>query len=319
MNYRQLGRSGLKVPPLCLGTATFGAAGNSSWRTGQKQATALVRAAMDRGIFFLDTGSTYGGGESEAVLGHAIRDLPRRDLVLTSKVFFPTNPSPNARGLSRKNILASIDASLAKLGTDHLDIYMIHRWDPETPIEETLAALEVIVTSGRARYLGASSMSAWRLMKALGLQRSGGLSLFICMQNYYNLLYREEEREMQALCVEEGVGMLPWSPLARGLLAGVAANADRLREDRLVTERFDDALDRPVIDALEQVAAARGVPPAQVALAWLMSRPGVIAPVLGITDVAQLDDAIAATGLVLDEAEIAALEAPYRPHPVIGF
>jgi aryl-alcohol dehydrogenase-like predicted oxidoreductase len=318
MQYRRLGNSGLKVPPICVGTATFGANTGHSWRQGKEEAAALVRGAFDRGLYFFDTGSTYGGGESEALLGEAIRGLPRRDLVLTSKVYFPTGSSPNARGLSRKNILASLDASLAKLGTDHLDIYMIHRWDPETPVEETLAALDSIVSSGRARYLGASSMAAWQLMKALMLQRSGGLAPFICMQNYYNLLYREEEREMQQLCVEEGIGMLPWSPLARGLLAGGEANSDRLREDRLVSARFDPDVDRPVLDALERVAAARGVPMAQIALAWLMSRPGVTAPVLGAEQVAQLDEAIAASMLVLDDAEVAQLEAGYRPHQVIG-
>lgn len=318
MTPRALGRSGLKVPPLCLGTASFGAADGVQWRVGPDEAEALVRAAFDRGIYFLDTGSTYGGGQSEVVLGQAIRSLPRHDLVITSKVYFPTGSSPNARGLSRKNILASLDATLAKLGTDHLDIYMIHRWDPETPIEETLAALDTIVRSGRARYLGASSMDAWRLMKALMLQRAGGLAPFIAMQNYYNLLYREEEREMQALCLEEGIGMLPWSPLARGLLAGAGADPDRLREDRLVADRFDPGIDRPVIDALEKVAVRRGVGPAQVALAWLLSRPGVVAPVLGATSIDQLDEAAAATRLVLEEAEIAEIEAPYRPHPVIG-
>jgi 1-deoxyxylulose-5-phosphate synthase len=319
MKIRNLGRSGLKVPPLCIGTATFGAADGVTWRLGQEAATALVRGAFDRGLYFFDTGSTYGNGESEAVLGAAIRDLPRRDLVLTSKVYFPTGTSPNARGLSRKNILASIDATLAKLGTDHLDIYMIHRWDDETPIEETLAALETIVASGRARYLGASSMAAWQLTKALMLQRAGGMCPFVCQQNYYNLLYREEEREMAPLCVAEGVGMLPWSPLARGLLAGAAANGDRLREDRLVAARFDAVIDQPVIDAVERVAAARGASAAQVALAWLMQRPGVTAPVLGVDGLAQLDEAIAACDIALDAEEVAALEAPYRPHPVIGF
>jgi aryl-alcohol dehydrogenase (NADP+) len=303
-----------------LGSASFGATTAQAWRTDAATAGTLVRAAFERGINFFDTGPTYGGGEAERILGPALREAAPRDAyVLASKVYFPTGPGPNDRGLSRKHILASVDASLARLKTDHLDLLLIHRWDAGTPLEETLRTLDGLVRAGKVRYLGASSMSAWRFMKALSLQRALGLEPFVCMQNYYNLMYREEEREMLPLCAEEGVGVTPWSPLARGLLAGAAADASRLQNDRFAHGRFDARIDGPVIERLNALAAARGEAPAQIALAWLLGKPAVVAPVLGFSDVMQIDLACAALTLELTEAEREALEKPYQPHSVIGF
>lgn len=278
-----------------------------------------MRAAWDRGINFFDTGPTYGSGDAETILGSALRDVTSRDsYVLASKVYFPTGPGPNDRGLSRRHILASVAASLRRLDTDYLDLLLIHRWDPNTPLEETLRTLDALVRDGKVRYLGASSMPAWRFMKALSMQRTLGYEPFICMQNYYNLLYREEEREMLPLCLEEGIGVTPWSPLARGLLAGAAADESRLENDPLAQARLISALDAPVIEQLNLLATSRGVPPAQIALAWLLNTPAVVAPVLGFSDVAQIDVACAALNLPLSVEERATLEARYRPHPVIG-
>ncbi len=319
MQYRRLGRSGLVVSRLCVGSASFGANSSQAWRTDPATATEIVRAAFARGVNFFDTGPTYGGGDAEVILGTALRGLGAREAyVVTSKVYFATGPGPNERGLSRKHILASVEGSLRRLQLDYLDLLLIHRWDATTPLEETLETLDGLVRAGKVRYLGASSMSAWRFMKALSLQRALRLAPFICMQNYYNLIYREEEREMLPLCLEEGVGVTPWSPLARGLLAGAAVDVARLAGDPLAQARLVSELDAPVIERLNAIAAARGEPPARVALAWLLGSPAVVAPVLGFSSVEQVDLACASLTLELSPQDRAALEAPYKPHVVIG-
>jgi|HigsolmetaAR201D_1030396.scaffolds.fasta_scaffold01899_11 aryl-alcohol dehydrogenase-like predicted oxidoreductase len=320
MQYRQLGRSGLVVSRLCVGSASFGNCTEQTWRTDRKTAEAIVRKAFDQGINFFDTGPTYGAGEAETILGAALRSAASRDeYVIATKVFFATGPGPNDRGLSRRHMLASVEASLKRLQLEHVDLLLMHRWDPQTPIEETLQTFDLLVRSGKVRYVGASSMSAWRFMKALAMQRSLGYSPFISMQNYYNLIYREEEREMVPLCLEEGVGMTPWSPLARGLLAGSAGDAARLAGDPLARSRFLPELDTPVIAQLNAFAAERGEPPSKLALAWLLGSPGVVSPILGFSDPSQIEVACEALNVVLSADERALLEAPYRPHPVIGF
>lgn len=320
MQYRRLGRSGLVVSRLCLGSASFGATASQPWRTDATTAKSLLAAAIERGIDFFDTGPTYGQGDAEIILGTALREIAARDsYVLASKVYFPTGRGSNERGLSRKHLIASVEGSLRRLGTEYLDLLLMHRWDAGTPIEETLRTLDQLVRDGKVRYLGASSMSAWRFMKALSLQRAAGYEPFVCMQNYYNLIYREEEREMLPLCLEEGIGVTPWSPLARGLLAGAAVDSARLKGDPLTNERFVPELDEEVLARLTSVAAQRGVPPAQIALAWLLGAPAVVSPVLGFADIEQIDIACGALSLTLTAEERAALKACYRPHAVIGF
>jgi aryl-alcohol dehydrogenase (NADP+) len=320
MQYRRLGHSGLVVSRVCVGSASFGAEAAQSWRTDADTATAIVRGAFQRGVNFFDTGPTYGAGDAEKILGAALRDTaPRESYVVTSKVYFPTGPGPNDRGLSRKHILASVEASLRRLGLDYLDLLLIHRWDSATPLEETLQTLDGLVRDGKVRYLGASSMSAWRFMKALSMQRALGLAPFICMQSYYNLIYREEEREMLPLCLEEGIGVTPWSPLARGLLAGTAIDSARLAGDPLTKARLVGELDMPVIERLNAFAAERGEPPARIALAWLLGSPAVIAPVLGFSNVSQVELACASLSLSLSPEDRTTLEELYQPHGVIGF
>ncbi|RYE03788.1 MAG: aldo/keto reductase [Sphingomonadales bacterium] len=314
----RLGRSDLSVPPLILGTASFGDPSAAAWNLGGDAVWPLIRHAFDHGITAFDTGSTYGAGLAETRLGEALFRLGRRaQVTITTKVYFPTGDGPDDRGLSRKHLFSALDTSLKRLRTDHVDMLMIHRWDAETPIEETLAALDEIVRSGRARYIGASSMSAWRMMKALGLQKANGFAPFVAMQGLYNLLYREEEREMIPLCEEEGVGYTAWSPLARGYLAGPQANATRLAQDRFASERFEGDLDAPVLAALDAAVAATGLSHATLALAWLRARNAI--PVIGASSPAEIDVALAAVRTPLDAETIGRLEAPYRPHPVRGF
>ena len=319
MNYRNLGRSGLQVSQLCLGCMSFGVTPRA-WRLGEADSRPFLRRALDAGINFFDTADLYGGGESEEVLGRALTDFASRDdVVIATKLYYPVRPGPNGRGLSRKAIFASIDASLRRLGTDHVDLYQIHRWDEHTPLEETLEALHDVVKAGKARYLGASSMQAWQFCTALHVAERHGWTRFVSMQPHYNLLNREEEREMLPLCRAEGIGVIPWSPLARGRLARhweAASSSDRPRHDQTAARLYDatEAADRAVIDAVGRVAEARGLPRAQVALAWLIQRPGVTAPIVGATRIGHLDDALAAMRLKLESAEMAALEAPYIPH-----
>jgi aryl-alcohol dehydrogenase-like predicted oxidoreductase len=320
MEYAQLGASGLHVSRICLGMMSFGDHSQRAWHLAETEAEVIVRQAVEAGVMFFDTADMYDLGVSEEVTGRLLRRLfaRRDDYVLATKVFFPMGPGPNDGGLSRKHILAAIDASLRRLGTDHVDLYQIHRWDPKTPIEETMSALHEVVRSGKARYLGASSMYAWQFAKA----QQVATTRFVSMQNHYNLVYREEEREMIPLCRDQGVGVIPYSPLARGLLAGTrerggTAQTIRAGNDPLAGEFYVDA-DFDVVDAVREVAGERGLPPAQIALAWLLSRPGVVAPIVGTTRPAHLQDAVAAVKVRLTEEEVTRLEAPYRPHPVLG-
>ncbi|GAA1792478.1 aldo/keto reductase [Planosporangium flavigriseum] len=324
MRYVRLGSTGLKVSRICLGMMSYGTSTWREWVLGQEQAEPIVRRAVEAGINFFDTADMYSLGASEEVTGRLLSALfPKRDdYVLATKVFNPMGPGPNERGLSRKHIMASIDASLRRLGTDHVDLYQIHRFDPETPVEETMEALHDIVRAGKARYVGASSMYAWQFAKMQYTADLKGWTRFVSMQNHYNLVYREEEREMIPFCLDQGVGLIPWSPLARGLLAGTRGRGGEKRTVRANNDEFGDTLytddDFAVVDAVVEVAHERGVKPAQVALAWLLSRPGVAAPIVGATKLQHLEDALGALDLELTDEEIKRLEAPYRPHPIRG-
>jgi 1-deoxyxylulose-5-phosphate synthase len=320
MEYQRLGMTGMKVSRICLGMMSYGNRTQRAWHLDEGDAEPIVRRAVEAGVTFFDTADGYDLGASEEVTGSLLARLfPRRDdYVLATKVFFPMGDGPNDGGLSRKHILQAIDASLRRLGTDHIDLYQIHRWDYDTPIEETMEALHDVVRAGKARYIGASSMFTWQFAKAQRLAPTP----FVSMQNHYNLVYREEEREMIPFCRDQGVGIIPWSPLARGLLAGsrerggsrgtVRSGSDPLADEMYADEDFD------VVDEVRGVAAERGVSPAQVALAWLLGRPGVTAPIVGATKITHLDDAIAAVDLHLTEEETKRLEPRYRPHQVLG-
>jgi aryl-alcohol dehydrogenase-like predicted oxidoreductase len=324
MEYVRLGSTGLKVSRICLGMMSYGDPAERAWFLDEDAAEPIVRRAVEAGVTFYDTADVYSHGVSEEITGRLLGKLfPRRDdYVLATKVYSPVGPGPNDRGLSRKHVLASIDGSLSRLGVDYVDLYQIHRWDQETPIEETMAALHEVVRSGKARYLGASSMYAWQFAKAQHAAERAGTSRFVSMQNYYNLVYREEEREMIPLCLDQGVGLIPWSPLARGLLAGSKDRGGQRHTVRAGSDRFGETLydedDFDVVDVVRAVAGQRGLPAAQVALAWLLAKPAVSAPIVGATKLAHLDDAIAALEVALSEEEVAQLEAPYRPHPVRG-
>jgi 1-deoxyxylulose-5-phosphate synthase len=326
MQYTKLGKTGLDVSRLCLGCMTYGLPdrGTHPWTLDEEASRPFLRRALELGINFFDTANSYSDGTSEEIVGRALRDFAKRDeIVLATKVFFPWRKGPNGGGLSRKAIMTAIDASLKRLGMDYVDLYQIHRWDDKTPIEETLEALHDLVKSGKVRYIGASSMYAWQFAKSLYLADLRGWTRFVSMQNHYNLLYREEEREMASLCVDQGIGMLPWSPLARGRLARPWKSETT---KRLETDRFGNAMysrteedDHRVVDRLTEVAQQRGVPQATVALAWLLAKPAVTAPIVGATKPHHLDDAIAAVSLHLTADELKALEEPYAPHPVLGF
>jgi 1-deoxyxylulose-5-phosphate synthase len=321
MQYVNLGDTGLRVSRLCLGMMSFGRHESREWALDEAAAEPIVRRAAEGGIIFFDTADVYNGGQSEIVTGRLLRKLfeMREEYVVATKVRGKTMPGENGRGLSRKHILASIDASLQRLEFDYVDLYQIHRWDDATPIEETMEALHDVVRAGKARYIGASSMYAWQFAKA---QRVAPTS-FVSMQNHYNLIYREEEREMIPQCVDQGVGVLPWSPLARGLLAGSRTSSGERLTTRANTDPFLDSLYRPdldfaVIDRVAEVAAEGGVSSAQVALAWLLHKPGVTAPIAGATKLEHVEDALAAESLALSDEEIGRLEEPYVPHPVSG-
>jgi len=327
MEYVNLGKCGLKVSRLCLGCMSYGAPdrGAHPWTLAEDESRPFIARALQVGINFFDTSNSYSDCTSEEILGRALRDFTRRDEVaIATKVFFPTRKGPNSRGLSRKAIAAEIDGSLRRLGTDYVDLYQIHRWDCETPIEETLEALHDIVKAGKARYIGASTMHAWQFCKALYVADLHGWTRFVSMQNHYNLLYREEEREMLGLCAAEGVGVIPWSPLARGRLARTweqKADTERAASDEFGKTLYarTEAADRVVVDRLGEVAAARGLSRAAVALAWLLAKPAVTSPIIGATKPHHLEDAVGALAVKLTPEEVALLEEPYIPHPVLGF
>jgi aryl-alcohol dehydrogenase-like predicted oxidoreductase len=321
MDYVNLGRTGLRVSRICLGMMSYGKHESRPWTLDEDQAEPILRRAVEGGVNFYDTADVYNGGQSEVITGRLLRKLfgMREEYVLATKVHGETMPGPNGRGLSRKHILASIDASLERLGTDYVDLYQIHRWDPRTPIEETMDALHDVVKAGKARYIGASSMFAWQFAKA----QSVAETRFVSMQNHYNLIYREEEREMIPLCLDQGVGVIPWSPLARGMLAGNRSRDGEKLTARAQSDAFGDSLykpelDWPVVDRLTEVAERRGLPSAQVGLAWLLQKPGVTAPIVGATKLGHLEDALAASEVTLSEDEVAALEERYVPHPIAG-
>ncbi|WP_378740533.1 aldo/keto reductase [Nocardia brasiliensis] len=324
MEYIRLGTSGLTVSRICLGMMSYGSPDSWAWMLGEEAAEPIVRQAVESGVTFFDTADMYSDGVSELITGRLLAELfPRRDdYVLATKVYFPTGSGPNDKGLSRKHIMAAIDASLDRLGVDHVDLYQIHRWDYETPIEETMNALNDVVSAGKARYIGASSMFAWQFAKAQHVAETHGWAKFVSMQNHYNLAYREEEREMIPLCLDQGVGIIPWSPLARGLLTGSRERGGEQTTVRSGSDPIADAMytddDFDVVDAVRTVAAERDLPSAQIALAWLLSRPGVTAPIIGATRTKHLEDAVAAVRIRLSEKEIATLQAPYRPHVVLG-
>ncbi len=323
MQYVNLGRTGLKVSRICLGCMTYGSPAWREWVLDEEASRPFIRRALELGITFFDTADMYSLGASEEVLGRALRDFAQRDeVVIATKVYQPMSDGPNDRGLSRKHIMKSIDRSLRRLGTDYVDLYQIHRFDYETPLEETLEALHDVVKAGKARYIGASSMWAWQLMKALGIQERRGWARFVTMQNHYNLVYREEEREMLPLCRDQGVGLIPWSPLARGFLTGNRPKGAepatvRGRSDTISHAMYNEG-DHVVVERVGALAADRGVSNAQIALAWLLSRPEVSAPIIGASKMYQLEEAVAALSVTLDEGEIGRLEAPYTPHTVRG-
>jgi aryl-alcohol dehydrogenase-like predicted oxidoreductase len=321
-----LGHTGTKISPICLGMMTYGAKKWREWVLEIDEARPIVQRAVEAGINFFDTADMYSLGESEVVTGKLLREFqPRReDLVIATKVFNPMSDSPNDRGLSRKHIMASIDASLKRLCVDYVDLYQIHRFDKNTPIEETCEALHDVVKAGKALYIGASSMYAWQFQKMLQFQGENHLARFVTMQNHYNLVYREEEREMIPLCIDQKIGCIPWSPLARGFLTGSRKRGDGKTETvRARTDDFGHGLyyrdtDFDVVDRVVEIATQRNVKPAQIALAWIMSKPGVSAPIVGASKPYQLEDAIGAVGLKLTEAEIKRLEESYEPHPILG-
>lgn len=324
MDYVRLGNTGLKVSRLCLGCMSFGDAekGMHRWTLDEDASRPIIQRAVEAGINFFDTANIYAGGTSEEITGRALKDFARRDsIVIATKAWGAWGKGPNQGGLSRKALMQAVEDSLRRLGTDYIDLYQIHRWDPETPIEETMEALNDIVRAGKVRYIGASSMRTYQFQRAIAVARSNGWARFVSMQNHVNLLYREEEREMLPFCREEGIGVIPWSPLARGRLTrpwGMATK--RTESDRIGANLYahTEAADRAVVQAVQAIAEARGVAMAQVAMAWLLAQSGVSSPIVGVTSMAQLEDALASLELELTSDEIAALEAPYVPHPVQG-
>jgi 1-deoxyxylulose-5-phosphate synthase len=324
MKYLNLGRTGLKVSRICLGMMTYGTPKWRPWVLDEDTSRPFIRRALELGINFFDTADMYSAGVSEEVTGRALKAFGSRDaVVIATKAYYPMSDDPNDRGLSRKHLMSAVDNSLRRLGTDYIDLYQIHRWDSSTPIEETLTALHDIVRSGKARYIGASSMMSWQFAKALHLADQRGLTRFVSMQNHYNLVYREEEREMLPLCLEEGIGVIPWSPLARGFLAGNRRTPTDADTPRGRTDTFGHGLyyapeDFTVADRCAQVASEKGVTPAQVALAWILHQPAVTAPIIGASKVEQLEQAIGALDIALSQEDVRRLEEPYVPHRVLG-
>lgn len=324
MQYTKLGNTGLDVSRICLGCMSFGAVErwNHPWLLDEEQSRPIIRRALELGINFFDTANIYSTGASEEIVGRALKEYADRDeIVLATKVHFRMSEGPNGAGLSRKAILSEIDKSLKRLGTDYVDLYQIHRWDYHTPIEETMEALHDVVKAGKARYIGASAMYAWQFLKANHTAEKNGWTRFVSMQNHYNLMYREEEREMLPLCREEKIGVIPYSPLASGRLARPWSETTyRYETDMAQKSKYDAAaeLDRPIVDRLAALEAARGIPRAQLALAWLLQKQPVAAPIIGVTKMSHLDDAVAALEVALTPEEIRSLEEPYTPHAVVG-
>lgn len=324
MQYVNLGKSGLKVSRICLGTMTYGSSAWREWVLDEEESRPFIQRALELGINFYDTADAYSVGVSEEILGRALKDFARRDeVVIATKVFFPMGESPNQGGLSRVHIIHAIDDSLRRLGTDYIDLYQIHRWDSETPIEETLEALHEVVKSGKVRYIGASSMYAWQFAKSLYLADLHGWSRFVSMQNHYNLVYREEEREMIPLCRSEGVGLLPWSPLARGFLSGNRSRQDwgetkRAKIDNFAHQMYYQESDFSVVERVVDLAKEREATASQIALAWLSHQPGVTAPIIGASKMNHLEEDVAALDIELSEEELGSLEEPYQPHPILG-
>jgi 1-deoxyxylulose-5-phosphate synthase len=324
MEYARLGSTGLKVSRLCLGCMTYGSKKWREWALEDAESRPFFRRALELGINFFDTADMYSDGASEEITGRALKEYAQRDkVVIATKVFNPMGDDPNQRGLSRKHIHHAIDDSLRRLGTDYVDLYQIHRFDYDTPIEETLRALDDVVRAGKALYIGASSMYAYQFTKMLKTSDELGLARFVSMQNHYNLVYREEEREMLPVCREEGIGVIPWSPLARGFLAGnrrAQGRGDTLRAktDEYAQELYFQAADFTVVDRVTEIAQRRGIPNAQVALAWVLAQPGITAPIIGASKMQHLDDALAALSVKLDESDLKALGEPYQPHAVLG-
>ena len=322
MKYIKLGSTGLDVSPICLGCMSYGIPdrGTHAWTLDEEQSRPFIQRAVEAGINFFDTANVYSDGTSEEIVGRALHDFARREeVVLATKVHGVMRKGPNGRGLSRKAIMFEIDASLRRLGTDYVDLYQIHRWDPRTPIEETMEALHDVVRAGKALHIGASSMWAWQFAKAQQVAERNGFTKFVTMQNHYNLLYREEEREMLPLCLDQGGGVIPWSPLARGLLTRDAASATSRQETDEFGKTLYGSADMAIVDRVAEIAAARGVSRAQVGLAWVARHPAVTAPIVGATKPHHLDDALASLDLVLTDDEVQLLEAPYTPQPVQGF
>ena len=324
MEYVNLGRTGLKVSRICLGTMTYGTPNWRPWVLDEEESRPFFRRALELGVNFFDTADMYSLGVSEEVTGRALRDFSRREeLVIASKVYFPMGDGPNQGGLSRLHIMRAVEDSLRRLGTDYIDLYQIHRWDYETPIEETLQALHDLVRSGKVRYIGASSMYAWQFAKSLYLADLQGWTRFVSMQNHYNLVYREDEREMLPLCRAEGIGVIPWSPLARGFLTGNRSSQDYIESKRAKTDDYAQHLyyrdtDFDVVARVVDLAERRDVKPAQIALAWLLHQEGVTAPIIGASKMFHLEDAVAALDIELSEKDVDYLEEPYQPHPVLG-
>jgi aryl-alcohol dehydrogenase-like predicted oxidoreductase len=322
MEHVRLGTTGLQVSPICLGCMSFGDPnrGGHPWSLDEEHARPLIRQALEAGINFFDTANVYSAGSSEEITGRALKDFANRDdVVIATKLNGRMRPGPNGAGLSRKAVLTEIDHSLRRLGTDYVDLYQIHRWDPNTPIEETLEALHDVVKAGKARYIGASSMYAWQFAKALHTSERHGWTRFVSMQNHYNLIYREEEREMLPLCADQGIGVIPWSPLARGRLArDWDASTARSETDEFRRKLYLES-DRDIVARVAEIASARGVPRARVALAWLLGKPPVTAPIIGVTKPEHISDAVAALDITLDADEVAQVEKPYAPHQIAGF
>ncbi|MGA3040850.1 MAG: aldo/keto reductase [Bryobacteraceae bacterium] len=325
MEYVNLGKAGIKVSRICLGAMTYGSKRWREWVLEEEEGRPFIRRALELGINFFDTADMYSVGVSEEILGRALKDFGggRDRVVIATKLFNPMGDDPNQKGLSRKHVRHAIDDSLRRLGTDYVDLYQIHRLDYETPIEETLEGLDDVVKQGKALYIGASSMFAWQFAKMLYKADEMGLTRFVSMQNHYNLIYREEEREMIPLCREEGIGVIPWSPLARGFLAGNRRKEDfgetvRSKTDQYAQGMYYQPSDFAVVDRVGEIARARGVPNAQVALAWILQQPGVTAPIVGASKMQHLEDAVAALSLKLDERELQAVAEPYQPHKVLG-